>query len=151
GSKPRQLLAKLALVRSLHRPYGHSAGKAACTGPLLSPSPHARKPGSERRARLGGPIGNAETGDPQLSFTKPNRPLDKASHPCHTERAFNSHTEGNMTLAAHLAELSEKHRSLERQIQEEMNRPGADDLHISRLKREKLKIKDEMTKLQNGT
>jgi hypothetical protein len=56
-----------------------------------------------------------------------------------------------MTLASHLAELSEKHRSLERQIAEEMSRPGADDLEISKLKREKLKIKDEMAKLQSKT
>jgi hypothetical protein len=56
-----------------------------------------------------------------------------------------------MTLSAHLAELSEKHRSLERQIEEELNRPGADDLQISRLKKEKLKIKDEMTKLESRT
>jgi hypothetical protein len=53
-----------------------------------------------------------------------------------------------MTLAAHLAELSEKHRLLEMKIQEELARPGSDDLQISKLKREKLKIRDEMTKLQ---
>ena len=53
-----------------------------------------------------------------------------------------------MTLAAHLAELSEKHRMLELKIQEEMARPGADDTRISQWKREKLKLKDEMTKLQ---
>ena len=56
-----------------------------------------------------------------------------------------------MTLAGHLAELSEKHRSLELKIQEEMARPGADELQISRLKREKLKIKDEMAKLQTSS
>jgi hypothetical protein len=55
-----------------------------------------------------------------------------------------------MTLAAHLAELSEKHRMLERKIQEEMARPGGDDVQITRWKREKLKLKDEMAKLQNG-
>jgi len=55
-----------------------------------------------------------------------------------------------MTLAGHLAELSEKHRILEARIQEEMARPGADDLQISRLKKEKLKIKDEMIKLQDN-
>jgi len=55
-----------------------------------------------------------------------------------------------MTLAAHLAELSEKHRSLERKIQEEMARPGADDSQISRWKLEKLKLKDEMVKLQGN-
>ena len=55
-----------------------------------------------------------------------------------------------MTLASHLAELSEKHRLLEMEIQEELARPGSDDLHISKLKREKLKIRDEMTKLENS-
>ena len=55
-----------------------------------------------------------------------------------------------MTLAAHLAELSEKHRLLEMEIQEELARPGSDDLQISKLKREKLKIRDEMTKLEKS-
>jgi len=54
-----------------------------------------------------------------------------------------------MTLAGHLAELSEKHRLLEQKIQEEQARPGSDDLQIIRLKKEKLKIKDEMTKLES--
>jgi hypothetical protein len=48
GSKPRQLLTKLALVRSLHRPYGHSAEKAACTGTLLSLRAKCRKPVQSR-------------------------------------------------------------------------------------------------------
>lgn len=52
-----------------------------------------------------------------------------------------------MTLAGHLAELSEKHRMLEQKIQEEQARPGSDDLQIIRLKKEKLRIKEEMTKL----
>jgi hypothetical protein len=55
-----------------------------------------------------------------------------------------------MTLASHLAELSEKHRSLERKIQEEMSRPGGDDGQIARWKREKLKLKDEIAKLQSS-
>jgi hypothetical protein len=55
-----------------------------------------------------------------------------------------------MTLATHLTELSEKHRQLERRIQEELARPGADDIQINRWKREKLKLKDEMAKLQNN-
>ncbi len=55
-----------------------------------------------------------------------------------------------MTLAGHLAELSEKHRLLEIKIQEELARPSADDLQISRLKKEKLKIKDEMAKLRDS-
>jgi hypothetical protein len=53
-----------------------------------------------------------------------------------------------MTLAAHLAELSEKHRTLERKIREELARPSADDVQITALKLQKLKLKDAMTKLQ---
>ena len=82
---------------------------------------------------------------------RPPERLDKASPSCHTWLPFNTETEGNMTLAGHLAELSEKHRILEARIQEEMARPGADDLQISRLKKEKLKIKDEMIKLQGDS
>jgi hypothetical protein len=59
-------------------------------------------------------------------------------------------TEGKMTLAGHLAELSEKHRLLEARIQEELARPSADDLQISRLKKEKLKIKEEMARLESN-
>jgi hypothetical protein len=55
-----------------------------------------------------------------------------------------------MTVAAHLAELSEKHRLLDRKIQEETARPAADETRISQWKREKLRLKDEMTKLQRA-
>jgi hypothetical protein len=55
-----------------------------------------------------------------------------------------------MTVAAHLAELSEKHRLLERKIQEETARPGGDDTLITRWKLEKLKLKDEMVKLRSN-
>lgn len=55
-----------------------------------------------------------------------------------------------MTLAGHFAELSEKHRMLETRIQEELARPSADDLQINRLKKEKLRIKEELTKLQGN-
>ena len=51
-----------------------------------------------------------------------------------------------MSLAAHIAELSEKHRVLEMKIREELARPGSDDAQIAKLKKEKLRIKDEMRK-----
>jgi hypothetical protein len=54
-----------------------------------------------------------------------------------------------MTIASHLAELSEKHRSLERKIEEELARPAGDDNQIAQWKLEKLKLKDEMAKLQS--
>lgn len=52
-----------------------------------------------------------------------------------------------MAIEAHLHELSEKHRQLERRIEEEMARPGSDDIEIRRMKQEKLKLKDEIKRL----
>lgn len=56
-----------------------------------------------------------------------------------------------MSLSAHLQELSEKHRQLERRIEEEEARPGSDNLTIRRLKQEKLKLKDEIARLGTPT
>jgi hypothetical protein len=52
-----------------------------------------------------------------------------------------------MALAAHIQELAEKHRLLERKIEEEVARPGSDDVEIHRLKLEKLKLKDQIARL----
>ena len=56
-----------------------------------------------------------------------------------------------MALAAHIAELAEKHKLLERRIEEEVARPGSDDIEIHRLKLEKLKIKDEIARLSSDS
>ncbi len=53
-----------------------------------------------------------------------------------------------MNLEAHLNELSEKHRLLKAQIEEEMVSPSADSLKITEMKRRKLKLKDEIARLQ---
>jgi hypothetical protein len=54
-----------------------------------------------------------------------------------------------MSGSAHLAELTEKHRLLEKKIEEEMARPAADSVKISQLKLEKLKLKDQMARLDS--
>ena len=56
-----------------------------------------------------------------------------------------------MALDAHLVELSEKHRALDRKIEEELARPTTDDLKIAELKRQKLRLKDEMERLRHET
>lgn len=53
-----------------------------------------------------------------------------------------------MSLMTHLVELSEKHRHLEAKIAAERARPGCDELKISRWKREKLKLKDEIERIR---
>ncbi|MEM6972642.1 MAG: DUF465 domain-containing protein [Pseudomonadota bacterium] len=52
-----------------------------------------------------------------------------------------------MSLDAHVVQLRRKHESLDRMIEEEQRRPGTDDLALTRLKREKLQLKDEIAKL----
>jgi hypothetical protein len=56
-----------------------------------------------------------------------------------------------MALDAHLVELSEKHRALDRKIEEEQARPIADDLKIAELKRQKLRLKDEIERLKHDS
>jgi hypothetical protein len=56
-----------------------------------------------------------------------------------------------MALSAHLSELAEKHRLLDRRIQEEMARPAADASKIARWKAEKLRLKDEIVRLETQT
>lgn len=53
-----------------------------------------------------------------------------------------------MSLDSHLDELVEKHRVLERNLETEMQRPYADDLHIAELKKRKLHLKDEINRLR---
>lgn len=53
-----------------------------------------------------------------------------------------------MNVESHLAELEQKHRKLEEQVDAESHHPAADSLRIAQLKRLKLRIKDEITKLQ---
>ena len=53
-----------------------------------------------------------------------------------------------MSLQAHLSELSAKHKALESQIEEAMLHPSVDDLRIAELKRRKLRIKDEISRIE---
>lgn len=52
-----------------------------------------------------------------------------------------------MPLSGHLDQLSTKHRDLEEKLNKALAHPSVSDTEIARLKREKLKIKDEMQRL----
>ena len=56
-----------------------------------------------------------------------------------------------MSLSSHLVELRRKHAVLEQKIEVEMRSPGSDDLHIAEMKREKLRLKDEIARLSETT
>ena len=52
-----------------------------------------------------------------------------------------------MALESHIAELNNRHRALETEIEGELHHPASDDLHIAELKKMKLKLKEEIEKL----
>jgi hypothetical protein len=54
-----------------------------------------------------------------------------------------------MALQGHIRELSQKHRRLQERIQSEMSHPDWDEVQIAALKKEKLRIKDELERLRN--
>jgi hypothetical protein len=54
-----------------------------------------------------------------------------------------------MSTQSHLAELERRHASLEHEIQEALQHPSIDDLVLADLKRRKLLLKDEITRLKH--
>ena len=55
-----------------------------------------------------------------------------------------------MALHGHIQELSEKHKRLEERIHDEMAHPDWDEVAVAALKKEKLRIKDELERLRNS-
>lgn len=53
-----------------------------------------------------------------------------------------------MTLQAHLSELISKHKALEKELADAIAHPASTDQEIAEIKRRKLKIKDEITRLE---
>ena len=56
-----------------------------------------------------------------------------------------------MAIEARIRELDARHRSLEQMIEEEMSHLSSDDLRVRELKRQKLKLKEEMESLRAQT
>jgi hypothetical protein len=54
-----------------------------------------------------------------------------------------------MSIPSHLAELEQRHTSLEHQIEEALQHPSTDDLVLVDLKRKKLQVKDEIVRLKS--
>ncbi|GAK68827.1 MULTISPECIES: YdcH family protein [Rhizobium/Agrobacterium group] len=56
-----------------------------------------------------------------------------------------------MTIQAHIASLEKKHGALEEELETVLASPSSDDRQIVDLKRKKLRLKDEMQRLQAST
>lgn len=53
-----------------------------------------------------------------------------------------------MSIQGRIEELSHRHRKLDEEISVEQRRPATDTLTLNRMKREKLKIKEELQQLK---
>jgi len=63
-----------------------------------------------------------------------------------TRGAFFENRRDNMSLSSHLTELQKKHDNLSRQVESEQRSPGSSDLDIGKLKKQKLRLKEEIAK-----
>ncbi|SIT78294.1 YdcH family protein [Pontibaca methylaminivorans] len=54
-----------------------------------------------------------------------------------------------MSLNAHLTELKRKHRLLSNEVEQAERSPGTDGLYVTELKKQKLKLKEEIERLSH--
>lgn len=52
-----------------------------------------------------------------------------------------------MSVASHVEELRRKHRVLSEAVEKAQSNPGTSDLEISEMKRQKLRLKEQITRL----
>lgn len=52
-----------------------------------------------------------------------------------------------MTIQSHLQELKRRHAAIEQELGQELSRPASDQARIVELKRKKLALKEQITKL----
>ncbi len=55
-----------------------------------------------------------------------------------------------MAVEARIRELGSRHKSLELAIHEELSRPASDEVKLKELKRQKLRLKEEIESLRTG-
>ena len=56
-----------------------------------------------------------------------------------------------MTIEARIRELGNRHRTLDQTVQKEMTRPSVDTLQVRELKQRKLRLKEEISSLEQRT
>ncbi|MBT8460630.1 MAG: DUF465 domain-containing protein [Boseongicola sp.] len=55
-----------------------------------------------------------------------------------------------MSLSSHLKELRNKHETLSQEVEQAQRSPAFDDIQLTALKRQKLKIKEEIERLSES-
>lgn len=56
-----------------------------------------------------------------------------------------------MSMTTHIAELERKHQVLDKKLADELAHPNKDNVRIAALKRQKLVLKDEISRLRTTT
>ena len=54
-----------------------------------------------------------------------------------------------MSMASHLSQLRERHAVLDREIEETAKSPGSNDLELTAMKRRKLQLKEQISRLSS--
>lgn len=54
-----------------------------------------------------------------------------------------------MSVTAHVEQLKKKHQSLSDAVEQAQRAPGTDDLAIANLKKQKLRLKEEISRLSS--
>lgn len=75
---------------------------------------------------------------------------DQSLPPANVPAALSWMEGTRMSFEERIESLKNKHQALEEELHTETHRPQPDDEAISRLKREKLKLKDEIAKLSKS-
>ncbi|GGB94535.1 DUF465 domain-containing protein [Marivita lacus] len=52
-----------------------------------------------------------------------------------------------MSLTSHLQELKRKHKTLSEEVEQAQRAPGIDDLTVASMKKQKLRLKEEIERL----
>ena len=55
-----------------------------------------------------------------------------------------------MSLSSHLEELKKKHQNLSEKVETAQRQPGIDELRITDLKKQKLRLKEEIARLSTS-
>ena len=54
-----------------------------------------------------------------------------------------------MSISSHLVELKKKHEQLSEEVEQTQRAPGSNDLQIAEMKKQKLKLKEEIERLSH--
>lgn len=55
-----------------------------------------------------------------------------------------------MPVDSHIAQLEQRHQELEQRLDEILSHPSANDMEVAEIKRQKLMIKDKISKLKKS-